>query len=65
MSDVAFRRSVLVPTITTIVIVAALLALGVWQLERRVDKLALIATLDERLAAAPVALPPRGQWEGQ
>jgi cytochrome oxidase assembly protein ShyY1 len=63
MSDVVSRRSVLVPTVTTIIVVAALLSLGVWQLERRVDKLALIAALEERLAAAPVALPPRAQWE--
>jgi cytochrome oxidase assembly protein ShyY1 len=62
MSQAPRRRSLLVPTVTTIVIVAALLSLGVWQLERRVDKLALIAALDERLAAAPVALPPPARW---
>ena len=62
MSEALPRRSLLVPTVTTIVIVAVLLALGVWQLERRVDKLALIAALDERLAAAPVALPPAARW---
>ena len=38
--------------------VACLVGLGIWQLQRRVDKHALIAALDERLAAAPVALPP-------
>lgn len=64
MSELLSRRSVLVPTVTTIVIVATLLSLGAWQLLRRSDKLALIATLDERLAAAPVALPPPTQWEG-
>jgi surfeit locus 1 family protein len=63
MNDVSSRRGVLVPTVTTAVIVAVLLSLGVWQLQRRADKLALIATLDERLAAAPVALPPQAQWE--
>ena len=36
--------------------------LGVWQLQRRVEKHALIAALTERLAAAPVALPPPAQW---
>src|SRR5262245_18480205 len=62
MSEALPRRSLLVPSVTTFVIVAALLALGVWQLERRTDKLALIAALDERLSAAPVALPPSGRW---
>ncbi|MDQ8730391.1 SURF1 family cytochrome oxidase biogenesis protein [Bradyrhizobium sp. LHD-71] len=55
-------RRLLVPIATTVVIVAVLLSLGVWQLERRVDKLALIAALDDRLAAAPVALPPAARW---
>jgi surfeit locus 1 family protein len=38
--------------------VAALLSLGVWQLQRRTWKLALIAQVERRLAAAPVAAPP-------
>ena len=63
MSEALPRRGLLVPTVTTVVIVAVLLALGVWQLERRVDKLALIAALDERLGAAPVVLPPSGRWQ--
>jgi surfeit locus 1 family protein len=36
--------------------------LGVWQLQRRVEKHALIATLDQRLAEPPGALPPPSQW---
>jgi cytochrome oxidase assembly protein ShyY1 len=63
MNDVSSRRGLLVPTVTTVVIVAALLSLGAWQLQRRVDKLALIAALDERLAAPPVPLPPQARWE--
>jgi surfeit locus 1 family protein len=62
MTAAARWRSLLIPTATTVVIVAALLALGVWQLERRGDKLALIAALDERLAAPPVALPVPARW---
>jgi surfeit locus 1 family protein len=62
MSEQPRRRSLLVPTVTTIVIVATLLSLGFWQLQRRVDKLALIAALDERLAAPPVWLPPLTRW---
>jgi cytochrome oxidase assembly protein ShyY1 len=38
------------------------IGLGVWQLERKTWKEGLIATLDRRLNAAPVALPPRSQW---
>lgn len=63
MSELLSRRSLLVPTLTTIVIVAVLLSLGAWQLQRRVAKLELIAALEERLAAQPFPLPPPAQWE--
>jgi cytochrome oxidase assembly protein ShyY1 len=46
----------------TLVVVALFIGLGVWQLQRRVEKHALIAVLTERLAAAPSALPSRAQW---
>jgi len=46
----------------TLAMVALLIGLGIWQLQRRVEKHALIAALTERLAAAPQALPPRSQW---
>src|SRR5262249_32312482 len=49
--------------IFTLVMVALLVGLGVWQLQRRLEKHALIAALTERLAAAPVALPPASQWD--
>ena len=62
MSATVLRQSLLIPLATTAVIVIALLSLGVWQLHRRTDKLALIAALDERLAAAPVALSPPLRW---
>jgi cytochrome oxidase assembly protein ShyY1 len=48
----------------TLVMVAIFAGLGVWQLQRRVEKHALIASLTERLAAAPVPLPPPSQWAG-
>ena len=48
--------------IFTAVMVAQFIGLGVWQLQRRVEKHALIAALDERLAAAPVPLPAPSQW---
>ena len=46
----------------TLVMVALFVGLGVWQLQRRVEKHALIAHLTERLAAAPGPLPSPSQW---
>ena len=46
----------------TLVMVALFVSLGVWQLQRRVEKHALIAALSERLAAAPGPLPSPSQW---
>jgi surfeit locus 1 family protein len=46
----------------TLATVAVCLGLGVWQLQRRVEKHALIAALTERLAAEPVPLPPPLEW---
>ena len=48
--------------IFTLVMVALFVGLGVWQLQRRVEKHALIAHLTERLAAAPGPLPSPSQW---
>jgi cytochrome oxidase assembly protein ShyY1 len=46
----------------TAVMVMLFVSLGLWQLQRRVEKHALIAALTTRLAAAPVPLPPPAQW---
>jgi len=43
-------------------IVAGLFGLGIWQLERRVEKLALIARVDARVHADPVAAPGPADW---
>ena len=48
--------------IFTLLMVVAFTGLGIWQLQRRVEKHALIAMLNERLAAAPEALPAPSQW---
>lgn len=40
------------------------IALGVWQLQRMAWKQALIERVDARLAAEPVAPPPRAAWAG-
>jgi cytochrome oxidase assembly protein ShyY1 len=48
--------------IFTLSMVAVFIGLGVWQLQRRAEKHALIAALTERLASAPGALPQPAQW---
>ena len=61
--NAAVRKRSLGFGLFTLVMVAAFVGLGLWQLQRRVEKHALIAALTERLAAAPVPLPPRSQWK--
>lgn len=56
------RRGIIVPIVFTLAAVAALVALGTWQLERKSWKEALIAGLEEKLSAPPVALPAREGW---
>ena len=46
----------------TLAMVAVFVGLGIWQLQRRVEKHALVAALTERLAAAPGSLPLPAQW---
>jgi cytochrome oxidase assembly protein ShyY1 len=58
----ATQRRILGLGIFTLLTLALLVGLGVWQLQRRVEKHALIAALTERLAAAPEALPSAAQW---
>jgi len=62
VSGVVDRRGFAGVLLTTLVMLAVLVGLGVWQLQRKDEKHALIAALDERLAASPVALPPSAQW---
>src|SRR5882757_3915606 len=59
---VSRRRGVTGFAIFTVLMVATCVALGVWQLQRRLEKHALISALNERLAAAPEALPAPSQW---
>ena len=56
------RRNVAGFAAFTLLMVAVFAGLGAWQLQRRVEKHALIAMLNERLAAEPAALPARAQW---
>jgi surfeit locus 1 family protein len=52
-------RSLLLPAL---LVFAVLIGLGTWQIERRAWKEALIASLTERLAAPPQALPSAADW---
>jgi len=56
------RRGTVTFFVFTLLMVATFLALGIWQLQRRVAKHALIEALTERLATEPGALPPPAQW---
>lgn len=56
------RRGVAGFAVVTLAMVAAFAGLGIWQLQRRIEKHALIAALEQRLAAAPQALPAAEQW---
>jgi surfeit locus 1 family protein len=56
------RGGVIEATVLAVAGVAILIGLGVWQLDRKVWKESLIATLDTRLARAPEDLPPRESW---
>ncbi|MGZ4813370.1 MAG: SURF1 family protein [Terriglobales bacterium] len=58
----ARRRNVAGFGVFTLAMVAVFVGLGLWQLQRRVEKHALIAALSERLAAAPGSLPSPSQW---
>ncbi|MEL6196341.1 MAG: SURF1 family protein [Pseudomonadota bacterium] len=56
-------RRLVAPVILGVVGTATLFALCSWQLQRLDWKLGIIAVLEERLAADPVALPPQPQAE--
>jgi surfeit locus 1 family protein len=58
----AARRGLVVPALFTLVGLALLIGLGVWQLERKAWKEALIAAITRRMNAAPLALPPPARW---
>ena len=64
MTDTASRgRSIAGFGIFTLILVVSFVGLGLWQLQRRVDKHALIAALDARLAKPPQALSPPSGWD--
>jgi len=57
-------RSWAAPGVLVLMALIVLVGLGTWQLERKAWKEGLIAALTERLALAPVPLPPRAEWSG-
>jgi surfeit locus 1 family protein len=59
---VAARATSLWPTVLSLAAIALLLALGVWQVERRAWKLALIDRVEARVHAVPAHLPPPASW---
>jgi surfeit locus 1 family protein len=64
VTEAAGHRGLLFPSLAALVALAVLVSLGTWQLERKVWKEGLIATLIERLAAPATDLPPRTLWSG-
>jgi cytochrome oxidase assembly protein ShyY1 len=56
------RSGLAVPVIFVLAAAATFIALGTWQLQRKAWKEALIATLEQRLSAPPVPLPPPENW---
>ena len=60
MTRARFRRLLMTAVCGLFALLFA--GLGAWQVERLQWKLALIRTVDARLAAAPVAPPPKSKW---
>jgi surfeit locus 1 family protein len=58
------KRSLAAPAIATLIGLAILIGLGVWQLKRLAWKEALIAAVEARANAPAVDLPPPGDWMG-
>ena len=56
------RAGLALPVLSTLLALATFIGLGTWQLDRKVWKEALIATLAERTRAAPVDLPASSDW---
>ena len=61
-SAASARRGLVVPSIAATCAFAVLVGLGTWQVQRKAWKEGLIATVSERFAAPPTALPPPAEW---
>ena len=49
-------------SVGALLLFSAFVALGTWQVQRRAWKLDLIARVEQRVHAPPVAAPPQSQW---
>ena len=58
------RAGLAIPTLFALVAFVTFVGLGTWQFQRKAWKEALIDTLEQRLSAAPVELPPPRRWAG-
>ena len=58
----ARAHGLIAPAVASVVGVALLIGLGVWQLHRLAWKEALIAAVETRAHAAPVDAPPESEW---
>ena len=56
------RFGLALAAVAGVVFFTGFVALGIWQIERRAWKLGLIAAVNERVAAAPVAAPGPDAW---
>ena len=62
MNLARLRAGFAVPVLFALFTFTIFVALGTWQMQRRTWKTALIRTMEERFAAAPVPLPPPASW---
>lgn len=62
MTTAVSRRGSAGFAVFTLVMVVLFVGLGLWQLQRRVEKHALISALNERLVPEPVPLPEPPHW---
>jgi surfeit locus 1 family protein len=56
-------RPLIVPAFATFTVLAVLLSLGFWQLDRKAWKEDLIARIEARAFGEPEEIPPEGGWE--
>lgn len=59
-----YWRRLIVPGLLSVISLAILISLGLWQLQRKTWKEGLIATLQTQMAASPVPLAPSSRWAG-
>ncbi len=57
-------KAVLTPTLAAVPVLALGLSLGLWQLDRKAEKEALIAAVEARARGPATTIPARGAWPG-